>query len=94
MPLKHPPGVAIRKETDMTKHTDTRTERLVLLQVLERPGACSRAELEVALSDVQPSAISAALDALEAEGVLYVSREQVRASRCVRHVDRLGLIAV
>jgi hypothetical protein len=78
----------------MTKHTDTGTERVVLLQVLERPEACSRAELEVALDDVAPSAIGTALDALAVEGVLYVGREQVRASRCVRHVDRLGLIAV
>jgi hypothetical protein len=78
----------------MNKHTDTGTERVVLLQVLERPEACSRTELEVALSDVEPSVIGTALDALVVEGVLYVDREQLRASRCVRHLDRLGLIAV
>lgn len=78
----------------MNKHTDTGAERLVLLQVLERPEAWSRAELEIALSDVEPSTISTALEALEVESVLYTVGEQVWACRCVRHLEQLGLIAV
>jgi DNA-binding HxlR family transcriptional regulator len=94
VPPNDPPGVAIRKETDMTKHTDTGTKRALVLQVLERPGPCSRAELEVALGDVEPLAISDALRALEAEGVVSLGGEQVWASRCVRHLDEMGLIAL
>lgn len=75
-------------------HPDIITERLLVLQILEQQEPRSHAELEIALSDIKPLAICAALYALEAEGVLYVSREQVSASSCVRHLDRLGLIAI
>lgn len=76
------------------EHRDAVTERLLVLQVLERPGPRSRAELEVALSDVEPSAIGDALEALEAEDILYTAGEQVWACRCVRHLEQLGLIAI
>jgi hypothetical protein len=76
------------------EHTDTVIERLLVLQVLERPGPRSRAELEVTLGDVEPLAISDALTALEAEGVLYTGGEQVWASRCVRYLDERGFIGV
>jgi hypothetical protein len=46
------------------------------------------------LGDVEPLVIGGALEALEAEGVLCVSREQVWASRRVHHLDKLGLIAI
>jgi hypothetical protein len=76
------------------EHTDTDTEHLLVLQTLEQPGARSRAELEGALSDIAPLAISDALTALEAEDVIVTGCEQVWASRCVRHLDQLGLIAL
>jgi hypothetical protein len=46
------------------------------------------------LSDVEPLAISDALTALEAEGVLYTGGEQVWASRCAQYLDELGFIGV
>jgi hypothetical protein len=76
------------------EHADTVTEHLLVLQVLEHPGARSRAELEIALGDIEPLAISDALTALEAEDVIFTCGEQVWASRCVRHLDQLGLIAL
>ena len=76
------------------EHPDLAIERLLVLQVLERPGLRSRCELEIALGDVEPFTASDALSALEAEGVLHTSGEQVWASRCVRHLDTLGFISV
>lgn len=75
-------------------HPDIATERLLVLQILEQQEPRSHAELEIALSDIKPPAIRAALCALEAEGVLYVGRELVWASGCVRHLDSLGPISV
>jgi hypothetical protein len=76
------------------EHPDLATERLLVLQVLERPGLRSRRELEIALGDVEPVRTSDAFSALEAEGVLHTSGEQVWACRCVRHLDTLGFISV
>lgn len=67
---------------------------MLVLQVLDRQGPRSRAKLETALGDVQPLAISDALTALEADGVLYTGGEQVWASRCARYLDELGFIGV
>jgi hypothetical protein len=90
-----PPDVhAIFRGGVAVEHRDTVTERLLVLQILERPGPCSRAQLEVALGDVEPLAISNALEALEAEDILYTAGEQVWACRCVRHLEQLGLIAI
>lgn len=90
-----PPDVDVMFRGGVTvEHTDTVIERALVLQVLDRPGPCSRAELEVALGDVEPLAINDALRALEAEGILYAADEQVSACRCVRHLDELGLIGV
>jgi hypothetical protein len=76
------------------EHPDLATERLLVLQVLERPGLRSRCELEIALGDVEPVTASDAFSALEAEGVIHTIGEQVWASRCVRHLDTLGFISV
>lgn len=76
------------------EHPDITTERLLVLQILEQREPRSHAELENALDDIRPLAIRAALHDLEAEGVLYVGREQIWASGCVRHLDDLGLIAI
>jgi hypothetical protein len=76
------------------EHPDLATERLLVLQVLERPGLRSRCELEIALGDIEPFRSSDAFSALEAEGVLHTSGEQVWASRCVRHLDALGFVSV
>lgn len=75
-------------------HADAATERLLVLQVLEQHSPRSRAELEVALSGVEPIAISDALSCLEAEDVLFACGEMVWASPCLRHLDTLGFIGV
>jgi len=73
-----------------------RIERAIILLVLDEDHAevWSRAEIEVAMSDIEPLAISDALACLAAEGVLRLDDEQVRASRCARHIDSLELIYV
>jgi hypothetical protein len=73
---------------------DLGTERLVVLQVLDR--AFTRAELARELDDVDPEAISAAVDGLEAAGVVEIDRGQgrVRASPCARRLDALDLICI
>ncbi len=76
------------------EHPNLATERLLVLQVLERPGLRSRCELEIALGDIEPFTASDAFSALEAEGVLHTCGERVWASRCVRHLDTLGFISV
>ncbi len=76
------------------EHPDLATERLLVLQVLERPGLRSRCELEIALGDIAPLTANDAFSALEAEGVLHTSGERVWASQCVRHLDTLGFISV
>jgi hypothetical protein len=89
------PDIALTFMSEVSvEHPDTTTERLLILQTLQRPGPRSRTELEIALSDIEPLAISDALDALEAEGILYIAREQVWASGCVKHLDKLGLITI
>lgn len=79
---------------DTVEHPDTITERLLVLQILQGPGPRSHAELQDALSDVTPSVIRDALEELEFEDILYIGREQVWASPCVRHLDKLDLIAL
>jgi hypothetical protein len=79
---------------DTVEHPDAITERLLVLQILEKQDPRSHAELEIALGHIKPLAIRAALYALEAEGVLYMGHERVWASGCVRHLDNLGLVAI
>ena len=69
-------------------------ERFVVLLVLDGDHAevYARAEIERALSGVDPLAISDALACLEVEGVVVLDGEQVRASRCARYLDGLGVI--
>jgi hypothetical protein len=81
-----------------SKHNngDARVEKITLLQVLrdDHTGWFSRAELEVALSGVEPLAISDALVHLHAEGVVHLDGERVWASRRARHMDTLGVVAI
>lgn len=76
------------------EHPDTFTERLLVLQILDLPRPCSRAELEIELSDIAPLAIGNALEALEAEDVLRIAGEHVWACRSTQHLDDLELIAI
>ena len=91
----HPPDMAALLRDDVAvEHPYAATERLLVFQVLERPAVRSRAELEIALSDIEPLSICEALRALEAEGVLYTYGEQVLASGCVQYLDKLGFISL
>jgi DNA-binding transcriptional ArsR family regulator len=71
---------------------DIRSERLVVLQLLDREQ--TRAELARGL-DLSPEAISRALGGLETAGVVInPQRGRVRLSPCTQHLDTLGLISV
>jgi hypothetical protein len=77
-----------------SKQVPVRVERIVALFVLDHPDWRSRSELEGELHNIDREAVSAALEGLAAQGVIVVEGEQVSASKCVRHLDVLGLIAV
>jgi hypothetical protein len=72
------------------------TERAIVLQVLRDDHAAqwSRAELETELHDIEPLAINDALERLKASAVVHLDGEHVRASRCARHMDELGMVNV
>jgi hypothetical protein len=71
-------------------------ERAIVLQVLsdDHPERWSRAELETEVSNISPWDICDALVQLEAEGVVIVEGEHVRASGCARRLDALDLISI
>jgi DNA-binding transcriptional ArsR family regulator len=69
-------------------------QRAIVQQVLDDDRAWPRAELERALSELDPPAVDHALARLEAEGVVVLERDQVRASSCTRHLDALELIGI
>lgn len=71
-----------------------RIERAIILLILDEDHTetWSRAEIEVAMSNIEPLAINDALSYLAADNVLRLDGEQVHASRCARHLDSLGLI--
>ena len=66
----------------------------MLVIVGEQPAVWSRVEIETQLSDLSPLQISDALAHLEAEGVVLLDGEHVECSRCARHLDALGMIAI
>ncbi|HEY7962465.1 MAG TPA: hypothetical protein VID29_11135 [Solirubrobacteraceae bacterium] len=71
-------------------------QRAIVLQALrdDHDEWWSRAELERVLYDVEPLALSDALAALQSEGVVQVNGELVRATRCARHLDVLGMVSI
>jgi hypothetical protein len=73
-----------------------RIERAIILQFLrdDHGERWSRAELEVEISNVEPLDISDALARLDRDGIVQISGESVWASRAVRRLDELGLIAI
>jgi DNA-binding HxlR family transcriptional regulator len=84
----------------MTEHqqrcSDRRIGRTIVLQLLrdDHDERWSRTELQAEVSDGAPAELSTALAHLEREGVVVVQGERVLASRCARHLDGLGLIAI
>ncbi len=81
---------------DMNLAEEEIAQRAIILQVLrdDHTETWSRAELESEIYGIEPLAISDALATLEAEGVVNVTGEQVRASRATWHLDTLGMIAI
>jgi hypothetical protein len=75
---------------------DPRIERAIILQFLrdDHGERWSRAELEVEISNVEPLDISDALARLDQDGIAQISGDSVSASRAVRRLDELGLIAI
>lgn len=71
-------------------------ERAIVLQVLREDcdERWSRAALESEIYDIQPLAISEALERLREVGVVHVAGELVWASRCARRLDALGMISI
>jgi hypothetical protein len=75
---------------------DPRVERAIVLQFLrnDHEHRWSRAELEVEISNVEPLDIGDAVARLDHDGIVRVSGESVWATRAVRRLDELGLIAM
>jgi DNA-binding HxlR family transcriptional regulator len=75
---------------------DEIAQRAIVMQVLreDHTEPWTRAELESEIYDIEPMAISDALAALEAEGVLDTQGEQVQASRCAWRLDALGMVSI
>ena len=75
---------------------DEIAERAIVLQVLrdDRDERWARAELEGEIYDIEPLAISEALERLREAGVVHLAGEQVWASRCARHLDLLGMVSI
>ena len=83
-----------RNEMNMTE--DVVAQRAIVLQVLraDHVEPWTRAELESEIYDIEPLAISDALVALHADGVVDIAGEQVRASRASRRMDALGMVSI
>jgi hypothetical protein len=75
---------------------DPRVERAIILQFLrdDHEHRWSRAELEVEISNIEPLDINDALARLDQNGIVQISGESVWASRAVRRLDELRLIAI
>lgn len=84
----------------MTKHSslpsDPRIERAIVLQLLrdDHDERWSHTELEAEVNNLEPSALSRAVECLEQHGVVVALDDRVLASRCARHLDALGLIGI
>jgi DNA-binding MarR family transcriptional regulator len=71
-------------------------ERAIILQVLrdDRDERWSRAEMQTEVFDVDPSAISDALERLEWHGVVVRYDDEYMASRCALHMDAIGMVSI
>jgi len=83
-----------RNEINPTE--DEVAQRAIVLQVLRQDHVepWTRAELESEIYDIEPLAISDALAALDADGVVDIAGEQVRASRAAWRLDALGMVSI
>lgn len=75
---------------------DRRVQRAIVSQTLreDHERRWWRAELEAKLGHDASIAIDDALHRLESEGVIEIAGETIKASRAVRHLDALEMIAL
>jgi DNA-binding HxlR family transcriptional regulator len=83
----------------MTAPTMTAAEiaqRATILQLLSEKhrGPWTRSELARAIPDIDPRLVGETLVQLAADGVVILERGHVRASRCARRLDALGMVSV
>ena len=71
-------------------------QRAIILQLLgeEHRGPWTRSELARAIPDIDPRLVGEALVQLAADGVVLLESGHVRASRCARRLDALGMVSV
>lgn len=71
-------------------------ERSIVLELLRDDHAdwWTRAELGREIYDVEDSTITAALQRLQAGEVAELQDERVRATRCLRYLDELGMVCI
>lgn len=73
-------------------------ERAIMLQVLrsldDHSERWTQAELRAEIDDIDPGVIDAALERLEAHGLVHSSDGMVWASASGRHLDYLGMVSV
>ncbi len=71
-------------------------ERGIVMQVLrdDHDERWSRAELAGVLHDVEPQAVTDALESLRQAGALHLSGDLVWASRCARRLSDLGMVSI
>jgi hypothetical protein len=77
----------------MPKQADTRVQRPIVLQVLERC-AVTRTAIQDALSDIEPPVIDEGLRVLEDQDVVLIEGERITATICTRYLNDLGLISL
>lgn len=71
-----------------------RAQRTIALLALEHDKGIARPTLENELRDLQREEVAEALIQLRDEGVIVLDHGRVRASRCARQLDTLGLICI
>jgi len=70
-----------------------RLDRAIVLELLEDRERWPRDELAASVR-VDRSALDGALERLQADGVVVIDGEDVRASPCARRIDALELIGI
>ncbi len=72
------------------------TQRIVVLQLLrdDHDPKWTRAELDQALYDVDPGAITVAVERLQEQGVVQADGQRLAASPCAWHLDALSFISI
>jgi hypothetical protein len=78
------------------KRSVWKAQRAIIMQLLRDDHAetWTPPELGVEASDLDPASVRDGLAMLQVEGVVVAEGGTVCASRCARHLDSLGLLAI